>query len=365
MPDMNKTMKSEIDMDPEAIAIDYDAMTAKPQDSPSGEYSSCTRQSDAVLTGDPIKTIVFGNYTIEYGYDQYGNPISRVTAKDPKNAADAEQIEEGINEALYDLTLDGYFNVPNNVMGAELADAYIDKRLNDLMGDMTSYMAKNWKKITDFFPELNNKPKSVFYHATRGAAIGTEMGSVKDIKIDWNSKDLEALSALMTEKELKITIGFFVSLNDKKYGTNMGLYSSTDINGNRTLGLVQVGNLILATIKGESGFDPNAVHHNDPDSSYPFETWDLGLIQNRRDKAGCKPEMFDPINSIGLGVGNIFNKLKKKSTWKSATQVAPSQEDWMNTIYHYRGGNEGRQEIWENMIKLSKQASWLKKWKNQ
>jgi RHS repeat-associated protein len=336
---------------------------------PESEFDACanpTRPSDAVLTGDIVGTVDCGNYTIEYGYDQYGNPIAKVTPKKGGNAATAQAMEDGINEGLFDIASDGYFCTPEGFKGD--INSWINNRLTTLMTDMSSYMATNWGKITKINSDFKD-PKTAFYHATRGAAIGSEMGSVSDIGLDWNSEYFKSLRDTgMTEKDLKITIGMAVSYNDKKYGTNMGLYSSTDVNGNKTLGLVQVGNLILATIKGESDFNPTAVRHNlpTPDNDY-HESWDLGLMQNNvaNKELGIKAGYFDPMKSIFIGVGAIFHKLKTFSPWKSNSGIAPSQEDWMSASFHYRGANEGRQGIWENMIKFSKKAPWIKKWKDQ
>jgi hypothetical protein len=53
------------------------------------------------------------------------------------------------------------------------------------------------------------------------------------------------------------------------------------------------------------------------------------------------------------------------SPWKSNSGIAPSQEDWMWADYHYQGKGDAREGVWKNMIKLSKNAPWIKPYKEK
>jgi hypothetical protein len=162
-------------------------------------------------------------------------------------------------------------------------------------------------------------------------------------------------------------IGFWVSYRNKNFtqgkgkATNMGFYSSKDKKNRDTLGLVDVANLMKATIKGESGFELCAVGRN-PRTGKTISI-DVGLMQVNFQLNGKTVEegiglayyagLFDPFINIGVGVNRYFLKLKEAAGWKSAEGGPPSQYDWMQATWYYQGAGKGREAIWNDLREWS------------
>jgi hypothetical protein len=142
----------------------------------------------------------------------------------------------------------------------------------------------------------------------------------------------------------------------------MGLKSSVDKNGNKTLGLVQVANLILATIYQESTFDPDLVAGPNKDGSYDYGLMQIN-VKGDKDTIKNSNIMLARYN-IFAGVGMMFRKVYI-SPWKSASGIALSQENWMWANYHYQGAGLGRKNVWINMRKLSDEQDWIKFWNEE
>lgn len=123
-----------------------------------------------------------------------------------------------------------------------------------------------------------------------------------------------------TEKDLKILIGTAVSYQNKQNNTQLGFYYSADVWGQTTLGLVDVANLIFATINGESTFDPDNVRMNE-------RSIDVGLMQlnleNGSEEEARKQGWFNPFKNVMRGVEIMFEKLQQGSLWPSATGGPP------------------------------------------
>ncbi|MCE5223250.1 hypothetical protein LLG10_03560, partial [bacterium] len=279
------------------------------------------RPSDSTMETE-IGTEDCGNYTITYGYDQYGNPIAKVTAKSGGSANTAKEIEKGLNDAIWDLNQEGYFQY---------------NELGSLIKDVASFMSPGgWGELANVNKAFKD-PYTAFYHVTIGAAIASEMGLLSEIGINWSEtglskKEFGKSGRKWTEKDLKTLIGTAVSFENKNWNTQLGFYYSSDVWGQTSLGLVDVGNLILATIKYEStSFNPESVN---------YDTGDVGLMQKNigRNPGESKEAFrkraeaegwFNPFKSVLWGVGGMFNNLKTTTSWPSAIGGPPTQYEWM------------------------------------
>ncbi|MCE5224190.1 hypothetical protein LLG10_08465 [bacterium] len=230
------------------------------------------RPSDSEMV-DEVSTEDCGNYTITYGYDQYGNPIAKVTAKSGGSKSMVEAIEKGINEGLWDLQQEGYFNLKD-----------INKkntRFTTLIKEMTKFALNNLKYFVESFlkgSDLNHSERvSLFFkHATIGTAVGSllchnQIGSEKDPGSRGTTD--ENFNAYDTD------IGFWASFYNDIF--DMGL----SLNGNDTdLGLVQWGNLTKSLFMQESNMNPKAYHS---------DTGGIGMSVTQKEVQGTNTVLRD------------------------------------------------------------------------
>jgi RHS repeat-associated protein len=305
------------------------------------DLTSCGILPDSGIIEQPNK-----NYDIKYEVDEYGNVKLSAVDKagnpvelSPEDQAILDNINKGMNDALNWLRDQGF-------------------KFNDLAASKKEIMNFIENNFTKFFRVLSflgeKEPDNVFYeigyHATIGLAIASKMKHFGDSRDDYDQY-----------------IGFWVSYRNKNFtqgkgkATNMGFYSSKDKKNRDTLGLVDVANLMKATIKGESGFELCAVGRN-PRTGKTISI-DVGLMQVNFQLNGKTVEegiglayyagLFDPFINIGVGVNRYFLKLKEAAGWKSAEGGPPSQYDWMQATWYYQGAGKGREAIWNDLREWS------------
>jgi len=140
---------------------------------------------------------------------------------------------------------------------------------------------------------------------------------------------------------------------DRTFGTNMGFFNSIMKDGSKTLGLIQVANLVLATMAQESSLDKNLVHHNKDGSI------DIGIMQvnfgvgYNLDDLKSKG-FFNPFKNTFYGTGWLYNKVRMSTGNDWFPGNGPlTQLQWQQALWAYQGAGLHRYLIWNNMCRLS------------
>ena len=213
MPDMNKVYGVTLcDSDP--IAIDFDAMTAKPIDSPSGEFSSCSDTNimgggivpDSIVAtttdenGNTVYTVKINGKNIDVTVDKNGNVKGSKPAKGFENDPDAKDIAKAINDACYDI----------QSKGGKIGDAR----------NFLNRIAYNTEKHYGEWKELANTPEGkregvsgniydFIFHTTRGIVISNGMSKIGKSSSGYNYDQYDDM------------FGFNTSFQDKKRGMKL------------------------------------------------------------------------------------------------------------------------------------------------
>ncbi|MDD4029391.1 MAG: hypothetical protein PHX86_06775 [Caldisericia bacterium] len=201
------------------------------------------------------------------------------------------------------------------------------------------------------------------YNAARGYGVALNMGvagGMHDINGNpYNSSN----SGTSSEFQLKMMIGFAVSYHDRLYGTNMGFSSSFTPDGKRTLGLIQVAQLVFATMAAESSINATSWGWNTEDGK--VVSVDIGLmglnfpLKNKQTKEQRVEELksdgfFNPFKNTFYGVGVLYNKVRGSTGTDWYPGDGPlSQSQWQDVLWNYQGAGNMRWLIWENMLRLN------------
>lgn len=326
-----------ISMNLEAIPIDYDAMTAKPQ-SAFETFDSCR-----VMVGDhcgsELVTIDGVVYKVEYGIDINGIPIVVVTNN--KTGERATEIENAMNVALEELFYDGFFKNGN---GGELSVSDIFDnmvKLRDMIREINKFSQENSSKWGDITGRASGYKGEFMYNATRGAAIADGM-----------KKDDETIFYVGNHDkgQYDMEIGFWTSYWARQKGMNVGYYTTGRGDGEDILGLLDMALIMKALMYKENGtLDPNRTNINTyDDGSYHSTDYGLTMVNGlyfdeHQEKMTSvnfrKGDLWktDPFYNIGCGMGILYLKAGQGHTLN----------DWIDNIEKYNPGDRrGGEVLW-------------------
>jgi len=253
-----------------------------------------------------------GEYRVVYGVDEEGRPVVDVNPKPGGKGTDeeAQAIENRMNDAIWDLYNADYF------------DTHSLGSLIQGVGDFYNKYNAEWNNLITR-GKVSGTLADFMYHATRGLAIGTEMGK-------WGRWNINNMNVDMDEHDA--VFGFWASYNDEKYGLGLSFRTTSST----TPGLVDFANLMksIAWEESEMGTRPgtwdvyggkyyNATGPMQFSQMYINEylEWTGGKIENSWFKA------------LGLGIEIFMRKLRKSSN--NFTDLR--WENWEKAVDLYRG----------------------------
>lgn len=235
------------------------------------------------------------------------------------------EIERGINSALFDLYNECFFDQSGGPASEELTNTRNMFKLHNILKDISNF-ATNLTSFAGVVGYRQGYIGEFFYHATIGSAIASclvkedhsEVGDdiYSDIYDSYRKKSCIRLPrgkiSDNTFNKYDLEVGFWVSF----YNTNRNLglsFFESDTN----IGLVGLGNLIKTMIKQESSFNPydkngNVKRHQINESGPNDEIDGWGLMAVGKDKVNELNNLFSlnfDANSFGPSSTNNFTNI--------------------------------------------------------
>ena len=343
--------------------------TISPGDMITTSYDACIVKNETENGGYTL-TFKMGGDDITMHVDENGE-ITGFSADTPKGKA----IAAGMNDGVWELKDAGIH--PNPIAFIQAQQEFYHTNIRMFHSFETAYLNLGFiptdKEYINPYSGKGREKDGVAkgydgyyrfaYNAARGYGIALNMG-VAGRMLDINGNPYNTSnSGASSEFQLKMMIGFSVSYFDRELGTNMGLFSSFTSDGKQTLGLIQVAQLVFATMATESSINATSWGWNTEDGK--VVSVDLGLmglnfpLKNKQTKEQRIEELrsdgfFDPFKNTFYGVGVLYNKVRGSTGTDWYPGDGPlSQSQWQDVLWNYQGAGMMRWLVWENMLRLN------------